>query len=169
MELPTGTIVDSAYRISAPVRLAKDGDIYLGEPIAPGPPVMIHILRTALMEGDPGLEVFERAGLELCRFSHDAFPEVVDYGRFMVRPYLITEHVQAKPLSHAMEAGDISPERALHLTDEIRQALHAAHEVGMVHGALSVENVLLTEDGQIKIVDLFVRWVAQQIHSKGAE
>src|SRR5688572_4112816 len=94
MELPTGTIVDGAYRILSTIRLGRDGDVYLGEPISPGPQVMIHILRTALMAGDAALPIFEKAGLELCRFSHDAFPEVVDYGRFMVRPYLITELVQ---------------------------------------------------------------------------
>jgi serine/threonine protein kinase len=166
MELPTGTIVDNSYRISSPIRLSKDGDVYLGEPIAPGPPVMIHILRTALMEGDPGLEAFERAGLELCRFSHDAFPEVVDYGRFMVRPYLITEKIDGTPLP-AMLA-DMSSERALDIVDGVRQALHAAHEAGMTHGALSADSILVTAEGEVKLVDLFARWVAHQIHSKGA-
>jgi hypothetical protein len=169
MELPTGTIVDSAYRISAPVRLAKDGDIYLGEPIAPGPPVLIHILRTALMEGDPGLEVFERAGLELCRFSHDAFPEVVDFGRFMVRPYIVTEKIEGRLLSDIVGSGEIGTERALKIINSTRDALTVAHKAGMAHGPLTTANVMLTEDGEVKLVDLFTRWITQQINTRGKE
>jgi hypothetical protein len=169
MELPTGTIVDSAYRISTPVRLAKDGDIYLGEPIAPGPPVMIHILRTALMEHDPGLEIFERAGLELCRFSHDAFPEVVDFGRFMVRPYLVMEKVEGKPLSDLIGSDEMGLDRALKIINATRDALQAAHKAGMAHGALTTRSIILTESGEVKILDLFSRWLTQQINSKGKE
>ena len=169
MELPTGTIVDSAYRISAALRLGKDGDIYLGEPIAPGPPVMIHILRCALMEGDPGLEVFERAGRELCKFSHDAFPEVVDYGRFMVRPYIVTEKVEGRTLAEIVKAGELGSDQALRVINDTRDALQAAHHEGMAHGAMSADSVLINGDGEIKIVDLFNRWMTHQIGTKGAE
>lgn len=167
MELPTGTIIDDSYRILERISLGREVDVYRVEPLTPGPAMMIHMLRTALLEGDPGLEIFENAGLELCRFSHDAFPEVVDYGRFMVRPFVVTELAEGSSLAELLEQDAIRSDQALHALETVREAVHAAHRAGMLHCALSAESILMTPQGKLQIPDLGARWIAAMLKARG--
>lgn len=168
MELPTGTIIDDSYRILERISLGREVDTYRVEPLTPGPAMMIHMLRTALLEGDPGLEIFEDAGLELCRFSHDAFPEVVDFGRFMVRPFVVTELAEGSSLAELLDRDALRSDQALRAMETVREAMHAAHHAGMIHGALSADSVFMTPDGEIQIPDLGARWIAATLKAKGA-
>ena len=154
MQLPIGTNVDE-YRIAEPIAVNRRVDVYRAAPVVGvGPDVALHLLRQAILDGDPAEETLEDLGLELCRFSHDAFPEVVDYGRFMVRPYFVTELVEGRSLAEIIEAGELTSEQCLGVLASLHSALHAAHSAGITHGSLRADSIVITATGDVKVIDL---------------
>jgi hypothetical protein len=66
---------------------------------------------------------------------------------------LVMEHVPGKTLAEHLGAGALATETALAYASQIAQALAAAHEQGIIHRDLKPSNILVTENGQTKVVD----------------
>ncbi len=67
--------------------------------------------------------------------------------------YLVTEFVRGQPL-RVLCRGTISPHGAVLICDQLLAGLQAIHEVGILHLDLKPENVIVQQDGAVKIVDL---------------
>lgn len=79
---------------------------------------------------------------------------VFDQGHDDGRPYIVMEYVEGRTLRDILNHEvPLPPERALEIIEPVIAALAAAHEAGLVHRDVKPENVLLTERGQIKVVD----------------
>jgi len=71
------------------------------------------------------------------------------------RLYLVMEHVPGTNLSRLVRAeGPVEPQRAAKMIGEAARGLAHAHAAGIVHRDIKPSNLLLTEDGQVKVVDL---------------
>jgi hypothetical protein len=66
---------------------------------------------------------------------------------------LVMEHVPGKTLAQCLAAGALGMERAMAYARQIAQALAAAHEQGIIHRDLKPSNILVTEKGDVKVVD----------------
>ena len=67
--------------------------------------------------------------------------------------YFIMEYVDGANLRHVIETGAIEPEEALAIVPQICEALHFAHDAGIVHRDIKPENILVDKQGRVKIAD----------------
>jgi eukaryotic-like serine/threonine-protein kinase len=67
--------------------------------------------------------------------------------------FIAMELIRGEKLSQTLERGPLPPPRALALTTEIGEALARAHEKGIVHRDVKPANVMVTDDGHVKVID----------------
>lgn len=88
------------------------------------------------------------------RLSHPNVVTVLDVGRAEGGAFLVQEFVAGRPLWELMAGGRLDTREALRIGIEVARGLAHAHAHGVVHRDLTPANVLVTEDGQVKILDL---------------
>ena len=76
--------------------------------------------------------------------------------------FIASEYVDGRTLREEIAAGPLRRDRAIALAIEIADALHAAHVAGVVHRDLKPDNVLLTKNGAVKVVDFGIAHVASR-------
>lgn len=91
------------------------------------------------------------------RLSHSGIVPIFDVGEEAETraPYLVLEYVEGQSLNKLLSGENERPplNTTLRLTQEIAEALHYAHELGVVHRDIKPANILVTADGHAKITD----------------
>ena len=97
---------------------------------------------------------FDREARSAAKLSHPNVVSVFDQGHDDGRPYIVMEYVEGRTLRDILNhEAPLPPDRALEIIEPVLGALAAAHEGGLVHRDVKPENVLLSDRGQIKVVD----------------
>ncbi|MFT6362696.1 MAG: putative Ser/Thr protein kinase [Planctomycetota bacterium] len=115
--------------------------------------VAIKVLLPAPNEAVAWQERFEREARALALLSHPNIISVFDFGQAEELCYLITEYVDGVNLRTLLREGKLEPEEALAIVPQLCDALHCAHEQGVVHRDIKPENVLIGLDGNVKVAD----------------
>jgi len=68
-------------------------------------------------------------------------------------PYLVMEYIEGQPLDKHLEKGSIPFPRACAWAGNVAAALAVAHRKGVIHGDVKPANILITEDGRVKLTD----------------
>jgi serine/threonine-protein kinase len=68
-------------------------------------------------------------------------------------PYLVMEFLDGQPLDRILERGSLPFSRACAIAAEVACALGVAHRKGVIHGDVKPANMLITEDGRVKLMD----------------
>ncbi|MEI7779967.1 MAG: Stk1 family PASTA domain-containing Ser/Thr kinase, partial [Actinomycetes bacterium] len=149
-----GRIVDGRYRIEA--RLARGGmaTVYRATDLRLDRVVALKIMHASLAE-DPGFVArFEREARSAARLSHPHLVSVFDQGTDGSLVYLVMEYVTGRTVRDVLrEHGPLLPQRALAILDPVLEALAAAHRAGIVHRDVKPENVMISDEGTIKVTD----------------
>jgi eukaryotic-like serine/threonine-protein kinase len=105
--------------------------------------------------GDPALYDRYRRELEIGRtLRHPHIQHVLDSGEYEGHPYMVTEYVEGETLrAYLSEHAPLPIPVALHLLDQLCQAVAYCHEHGVVHRDLKPENILVTPTGDVSIID----------------
>lgn len=97
---------------------------------------------------------FDKEARAAARLSHPNIVAVFDQGVEGDRPYIVMEYVQGCTLRALIRREErLSPASALSYLEPVVRALAAAHEVGLVHCDVKPENVLISEQGEVKVTD----------------
>lgn len=121
--------------------------------------VAIKVLPAALTTDPERLARFEREAQVLASLNHRHIAQVYDLDESGDRPALVMELVEGPTLAQLIEAHPESPvtlAQALTIARQVADGLDAAHEKGIVHRDLKPNNVALTRDGEVKILDFGV-------------
>ncbi|WP_426509588.1 protein kinase domain-containing protein [Dactylosporangium sp. McL0621] len=103
---------------------------------------------------DPSLpERFEREAHTAARLSHPNIVAVYDVGVDDRTPYLVMELVQGHSLADELAAGPLDPQRAVRIAEQVCDALAAAHDAGVVHRDVKPANILIGDEGRVKVCD----------------
>jgi serine/threonine-protein kinase len=88
--------------------------------------------------------------------SHPAMARVLEFGELdMGRPFTVTELVEGRRLDQVVAARPaLEIHAALRLALELGGAIETLHNMGFVHGAIAPRNVIVLEDGHLKLLDL---------------
>ncbi|MEN0066025.1 MAG: serine/threonine-protein kinase [Myxococcota bacterium] len=165
----TGTTIAGRYHVTGLYRPGRMGDTYLARRIEDDALVFVKLLDPAYFDQQERVRRFERE-LRITRsIQHPATLSVLDAGRDEHGPFLVTEYVQGESLADILaEHGALSADRAARLAARIASALHAAHNVGVIHRDLAPTNVLVGHDDLIKVTD-FGLSVLTQLDNSGAD
>jgi eukaryotic-like serine/threonine-protein kinase len=78
---------------------------------------------------------------------------VYDTGADQGQPYIVMELVEGRSLQQAIAAGGLTEDRALEVVADVCSALHYAHERGLIHRDIKPGNILMADDGSVKVTD----------------
>lgn len=112
--------------------------------------VLLHLLRKDLIGNEQSRQRFVAEANASAQCSHPALLEVFDSGNVEDRPYMITEYVAGQPLR---ALGVVTLEQALLYIRQVAGAVAACEARGVQHPPISSNNVLLVDEGRVKLVE----------------
>jgi serine/threonine-protein kinase len=93
-------------------------------------------------------------GIRLARrLNHRHIVKILDADPTGPRPYLVEEYVPGEPLDHILRRGHLPPATAIRITGALARALGHIHGRGVVHGDVKPGNILIRNDGEVKLSD----------------
>jgi len=149
-----GTVLDGRYRIES--RIARGGmaKVYLAEDTRLERQVAIKIMHDHLTDDGDYAVKFIREARHTARLAHPNIMSVFDQGHVDDTLYLVMEYLPGMTLRDLLnDYGTLTIEQSLDITQAVLQALSVAHREGILHRDVKPENVILVNDGRIKIGD----------------
>ncbi len=143
------------YRLASELGRGGMGIVYLGERVEGGfeQRVAIKLMKRGL-DTDELLWRFRHERQILARLDHRAIAKLFDGGATADgRPYIVMEHVVGEPVTAYCNARRLSVEQRLRLFCRVCAAVHYAHGRLVVHRDLKPANILVTEAGDLKLLD----------------
>lgn len=116
--------------------------------------VALKVLHPHLADDEAFAARFVGEARSAARLSHPNVVGVYDQGRDGAQLFLAMEYLPGRTLrSVLLERGALTPREAFRVLDPVLDALFAAHRAGLVHRDVKPENVILTDDGRVKVAD----------------
>jgi serine/threonine-protein kinase len=152
MTLAAGTRL-GIYEITGSLGAGGMGEVYRARDTKLGREVAIKTLPSARASDKERLARFEREAKLLAALNHARIAAVYGLDAHEGTQYLAMELVEGETLEKRLKGGALPVEDALRLALQIAEALEAAHGKGVVHRDLKPANIMLTHDGQAKVLD----------------
>ncbi|MEX0611881.1 MAG: protein kinase [Pirellulales bacterium] len=139
--------------ISALIGQGGMGAVYRGRQKKLDRQVAIKILPPEIGRDAAFAERFSREARALARLSHPNIVTIHDVGQAGQFYYFVMEYVDGTNLRELIRGGQIEPQHALAIVQQICDALSYAHSIGIVHRDIKPENILVDRAGKVKIAD----------------
>ncbi|MGE0641023.1 MAG: protein kinase [Thermoanaerobaculia bacterium] len=152
MTIPAGTRL-GPYEITAKIGEGGMGEVYLATDSRLKREVAIKVLPAAFTAEPERLARFEREAQLLAQLHHPHIASVFGLEEADGVRALVLELVQGPTLAERLAGGALPLEETLAIAQQIAQAFEAAHEKGIIHRDLKPQNVKLTTDGAVKVLD----------------
>src|SRR6202035_5570154 len=117
-------------------------------------PVALKVLFPELSVDRSFVERFRREAQAAANLSHPNIVPVFDWGEDSGAYFIVMEFIDGRPLSSILKtAGPLSADRAADIGSHVAAALGYAHKHGVIHRDVKPGNVLITDEGQVKVTD----------------
>lgn len=163
-ELPAGTRI-GGYTIERHLGHGGMGNVYIAQQDRPRRTVALKVIRRGL--ATPSLlRRFEHEAEILGRLQHPGIAQIYEAGSAAVvgadggatepRPFIAMELIDGQPLNIHADAGRLDVKARMELVARVADAVHHAHQRGVIHRDLKPANVLVDAHGQPKVLDFGV-------------
>ena len=152
MTLDAGTKLDR-YEIRSQLGAGGMGEVYLARDTQLGRDVAIKVLPSTFSVDSDRLRRFEQEACAASALNHPNILVVHDIGAHDGAPYVVSELLEGETLRKRIGGTPLAQRRAIEYALQIAHGLAAAHEKGIVHRDLKPDNIFITNDGRVKILD----------------
>lgn len=152
MSLPAGARV-GPYEVLGPIGAGGMGEVYRARDPRLGRDVAIKVLPTNLSRDQDRLRRFEQEARTAGSLNHPNILSIFDIGSEAGAPYVVSELLEGQTLRAAMAEGPFPLRKAVEHGAQIARGLAAAHEQAIIHRDIKPDNVFVTNDGRVKILD----------------
>ena len=150
------------YQVGTLIGRGGMADVHQGTDARLGRRVAIKLLKPELAH-DPAFRTrFRREAQDAAKMAHPTIVRIFDAGEETVAdaagdetqvPFIIMEFVDGRLLSEVLADGPLPTEEAVRITGQILDALEYSHRAGVIHRDIKPGNVMVTTQGQIKVMD----------------
>ena len=141
------------YEVLGALGAGGMGEVYRARDTRLGRDVALKVL-PADLAGDPGRRRrFELEARAVAALNHPGVLAIYDVGEADGVAFIVTELLEGETLRARLGRGPVSCEQAAEWGAAVADGLAAAHAAGIVHRDLKTENLFLTRDGRLKVLD----------------
>ena len=158
-----GAVLDGRYRVQAMIATGGMSAVYRGLDLRLDRPVALKIMDSRYAGDHQFLMRFQREARAVAKLKDPGLVAVYDQGIDGQHPFLVMELIEGGTLRELLrERGPMPPHAVAAVLAPVLGGLAVAHRAGLVHRVVKPENVLISDDGDVKIADFgLVRAVAE--------
>jgi eukaryotic-like serine/threonine-protein kinase len=152
MALASGTKL-GPYEILAPLGAGGMGEVYRARDMRLGREVALKVLPESFAQDADRVRRFEQEARAVAALNHPHILAIHDIGDQNGTHFLVSELLDGHTLRTELDDGPLPPRKASDYAAQIAQGLAAAHEKNIIHRDLKPDNIFITKDGRVKILD----------------
>ena len=152
MSLAAGTKL-GRYEIRSQLGAGGMGEVYLARDVEIGRDVALKVLPATFSSDKDRLQRFQQEACAAGALNHPNILSIYDVGKYDASPYVVSELLEGETLRTRISGTPLSPRRAIDYALQITHGLAAAHAKGIIHRDLKPDNLFITNDGRVKILD----------------
>jgi serine/threonine protein kinase len=149
----TPNITISHYRIVSKIGAGGMGAVYLAEDIELDRQVALKVLLPEVADNEDRLRRFVQEAKAASALNHPNILTVYEIGTFENSRFIATELVRGHTLHHRLRGEPLGLRETLDVGLQVAAALSAAHGAGIVHRDIKPDNIMLRDDGLVKVLD----------------
>src|SRR4030095_5006048 len=143
----------SRYEIRTQLGAGGMGEVYRARDTQLGRDVAIKVIASSFAVDKERLRRFEQEACAAGALNHPNVLIVHDISTHDGAPYVVSELLEGETLRKRIGGGPLGQRRAIDYALQIAKGLAAAHEKGIIHRDLKPDNIFITNDGRVKILD----------------
>ncbi len=153
------------YRITESLGAGGMGEVYRARDERLARDVAIKVLLRAVADNPERMARFEREARALAALTHPNILALYDFGAEGGITYAVTELLEGETLRHRLERERLPWRKSLETAAAIADGLAAAHGKGIIHRDIKPDNIFITTDGRVKVLDFGLARVAEVTHA----
>ena len=149
-----GDFINERYQIIKSIGEGGMANVYLAHDTILDRKVAIKILRGDLSNDEKFVRRFQREALSASSLSHPNIVEMYDVGEDNGLYYIVMEYVEGKTLKQLLKKrGNLTLSEAIDIMLQLTDGMAHAHDSYIIHRDLKPQNIMIQDDGQVKITD----------------
>ncbi len=158
-----GATLDRRYFVESRIAGGGMATVYVAHDLRLDRRLALKVMHPSLAQDPTFVQRFINEAHSVAKLSHPNVVQVFDQGEDQGHVFLAMEYVPGLTLRDRLRAaGRLRPREALHVMASVLAALGAAHQAGMIHRDVKPENVLITQEGMVKVADFGLARAVEQ-------
>ena len=155
------------YEVLSTLGTGGMAEVYRARDTRLGRDIALKVVNEALAGNPELINRFEQEARLAGSLNHPNLVAVYDVGLHEGSPYFITELLKGESLRHRLSSGRVPLDSALDWGAKLAHGLAAAHARGIIHRDVKPDNVFVTTDGQVKLLDFGIAKLAEASRAEG--
>ncbi len=152
--LSKGQKINDRYEIVKSIGEGGMANVYLAEDKILDRKVAVKVLRGDLSADDKFIRRFQREALSVSNLSHQNIVEVYDVGEEDNEHYIVMEYIDGKTLKQLLKKREsLTLTEVIDIMTQLTDGIAHAHESYIIHRDIKPQNIMIQDDGKIKITD----------------
>lgn len=160
MTMAAGTML-GPYEVVSLLGAGGMGEVYRAKDTRLARDVAVKVLPRSFTEDPDRLRRFEQEARAAGMLNHPNILAVYDIGAHAGAPYVVSELLEGQSLRQRIDGTPLPPRKAIDYATQFARGLAAAHDKGIVHRDLKPDNVFVTREGRVKILDFGLAKITQ--------
>jgi len=149
-----GYCINDRYQIIKTIGEGGMANVYLAQDLILNRQVAVKVLRGDLADDEKFVRRFQREALSASKLVHPNIVEMYDVGEENGSYYIVMEYINGKTLKNLVKRrGALTLPEVIDIMSQLLSAIMCAHDSYIIHRDIKPQNVLILEDGRVKITD----------------